>query len=340
MKKTRVLINTVGPYHLYGEPVVEACASNGTHYLDVTGETPWVREMVDKYHETATQSGAIIIPQIGVESAPADMTCFALAAYLRKLSASPVKEVVFTIHTLKSAPSGGTLATALGILDHYSLGYVLASSQPGCICPTPLAQPTYVPSILTRLTGVRQVPDLGTLTTSLTAAADSTLVYRSWGLLGAAAELGTASYGPRFQFSSHMTVRNTFLGLLVHLAVAAGMLALAVPPFRWLLARLVTQAGSGPSKQDAERDVLEYRATATPDSQAGQRAFARMRYEGSMYKLTGLFLAEAASTILQDDDIAAKKMGGGVLTPATLGSGFLDRIKHVGVLFETKMLNH
>jgi len=34
-KKTRVMINCVGPYELYGEPVLEACASNGTHYLDV-----------------------------------------------------------------------------------------------------------------------------------------------------------------------------------------------------------------------------------------------------------------------------------------------------------------
>lgn len=34
-RKTRLLINTVGPYHLYSTPVVEACAKNGTHYLDV-----------------------------------------------------------------------------------------------------------------------------------------------------------------------------------------------------------------------------------------------------------------------------------------------------------------
>jgi short subunit dehydrogenase-like uncharacterized protein len=34
-KKTKVLLNTVGPYHLYSTPVVEACANNGTHYLDL-----------------------------------------------------------------------------------------------------------------------------------------------------------------------------------------------------------------------------------------------------------------------------------------------------------------
>jgi short subunit dehydrogenase-like uncharacterized protein len=34
-KKTKVLLNTIGPYHLYSTPVVEACVTNGTHYLDV-----------------------------------------------------------------------------------------------------------------------------------------------------------------------------------------------------------------------------------------------------------------------------------------------------------------
>lgn len=34
-KRTRLIINCVGPYHLYSTPVVEACATNGTHYVDV-----------------------------------------------------------------------------------------------------------------------------------------------------------------------------------------------------------------------------------------------------------------------------------------------------------------
>lgn len=59
-QKTKVLINTVGPYSRYGEPVVEACVSNGTHYLDVTGETPWVVEMIKKHQEHAKASGAIV----------------------------------------------------------------------------------------------------------------------------------------------------------------------------------------------------------------------------------------------------------------------------------------
>ena len=42
-RKTQVLINTVGPYYRYGTPVVEACAKNGTHYLDVYVFDPWLQ---------------------------------------------------------------------------------------------------------------------------------------------------------------------------------------------------------------------------------------------------------------------------------------------------------
>ena len=59
-KKTKLMISTVGPYHKYGTPVVEACAKNGTHYLDCTGEAPWFRDMIKQYHETAKSNGAIV----------------------------------------------------------------------------------------------------------------------------------------------------------------------------------------------------------------------------------------------------------------------------------------
>ena len=33
-QRTKLIINCVGPYHLYSTPVVAACAVNGTHYID------------------------------------------------------------------------------------------------------------------------------------------------------------------------------------------------------------------------------------------------------------------------------------------------------------------
>jgi len=35
VKRTRVLINVIGPYHRFSEPVVEACAKEGVNYVDL-----------------------------------------------------------------------------------------------------------------------------------------------------------------------------------------------------------------------------------------------------------------------------------------------------------------
>ena len=44
-----VVLNLVGPYTLYGRPVIEACVAGGAHYVDLTGEIPFVREMIDGF---------------------------------------------------------------------------------------------------------------------------------------------------------------------------------------------------------------------------------------------------------------------------------------------------
>lgn len=49
VKTARVVINTVGPFHLYGTPVVQACVRNAVHYVDTTGETPWIWDIIRKY---------------------------------------------------------------------------------------------------------------------------------------------------------------------------------------------------------------------------------------------------------------------------------------------------
>lgn len=99
-KKTKLIIATVGPYAIYGEHVFKACAENGTHYLDVTGEVPYVAEMIKKYERTAKATGAIMIPQNGVESAPADLITWSLVDMIRTKLSSPTAEVILSVHEI------------------------------------------------------------------------------------------------------------------------------------------------------------------------------------------------------------------------------------------------
>ena len=100
-KKTKVLISTVGPYAVYGEHAFKACAEHGTHYLDVTGEIPYVADMIKKYEKTAQGSGAIMIPQIGLDSAPADLVTWLLVSMIREKFSAPAREVTLSVHELR-----------------------------------------------------------------------------------------------------------------------------------------------------------------------------------------------------------------------------------------------
>lgn len=97
-KKTRLIISIVGPYSQYGEGIFRACAENGTHYVDVTGEVPWVAAMIQKYETKAKATGAIMIPQSGLDSTPADLIALVLVETIREKLKAPTKEVVISIH--------------------------------------------------------------------------------------------------------------------------------------------------------------------------------------------------------------------------------------------------
>lgn len=100
-RKTTVLIATVGPFSTYGEPALKACAENGTHYLDITGEIPWVFKMTEKYEKVAQSTGAILISQVGIESVPSDLLAFSLVTFIRRMLSTTTKEVILSVHDLK-----------------------------------------------------------------------------------------------------------------------------------------------------------------------------------------------------------------------------------------------
>lgn len=77
VRKTHVVISAMGPFQLYGTPVVDACVRLNAHYCDITGETPWVKSIIEKYDAEADKNGVLIVPMCGFESIPSDMAAFA-----------------------------------------------------------------------------------------------------------------------------------------------------------------------------------------------------------------------------------------------------------------------
>jgi hypothetical protein len=166
-------------------------------------------------------------------------------------------------------------------MDVYSLKELAATSAPYALSPIPGPKTRSPTSWITKLLGVREVSDLGILTTYLGAAADRPLVHRTWGLLG-----GPSSYGPNFRFSEYMKVQNYLTAIFLHFSLAVASFFVAIPFLRKLAKRFVTQPGDGPTKEQSRNDRVEYRGIGNPDVQTPNpgRAFCKAYYEGSLYE--------------------------------------------------------
>ncbi|XP_008308616.1 saccharopine dehydrogenase-like oxidoreductase [Cynoglossus semilaevis] len=68
-----IVLNCVGPYRFYGEPVVKACVENGAHHIDISGEPQFLEAMQLNYNSQAADAGVYVIGSCGFDSIPADM---------------------------------------------------------------------------------------------------------------------------------------------------------------------------------------------------------------------------------------------------------------------------
>src|SRR5688572_23056544 len=114
--QTRVLLTTAGPFSLYGDAIVDACAELGTHYVDITGETAWVRDVIARHHERASASGTRIIPCCGFDSVPSDLGTLLAVRQLQRTHGVPCRSANAYIQ-MRSGLNGGTAASALTIQE-------------------------------------------------------------------------------------------------------------------------------------------------------------------------------------------------------------------------------
>lgn len=110
-QRTKVILTTVGPYGKYGAKLVAACVKNRTHYCDLAGEVPWMRQMIDAHHEAAEANGTKIVHTCGFDSIPSDMGVFYTQKEAIKQSGQPAKMINMRVKAFKGEMSGGTYAS-------------------------------------------------------------------------------------------------------------------------------------------------------------------------------------------------------------------------------------
>ncbi len=110
-ERARCIVTTVGPYQLYGSELVAACAATGTDYLNLSGESNWMRAMIDAHEAEAKRSGGRILFSCGFDSIPFELGVMFVQDIAKRRLGRTVPRVKGRVRNLSGSLSGGTLAT-------------------------------------------------------------------------------------------------------------------------------------------------------------------------------------------------------------------------------------
>ena len=111
ISKTKCVLTTVGPYQLYGNDIVSACAKSGIDYVDLCGEPGWMHEKINELTETARETGSRIVFSCGFDSIPFDLGVLFLQNEVTRRYGKPSVNVRGRVKEMNGEFSGGTAAS-------------------------------------------------------------------------------------------------------------------------------------------------------------------------------------------------------------------------------------
>lgn len=311
MARTRLVLTTVGPYQLYGNELVKACAESGVDYVDLCGEPAWMRHMIDAHEAAAKASGARIVFSCGFDSIPFDLGMLVLQTEMIKRFGAPAPRVRGRVRKMKGTFSGGTAAslkatmaaaaTQAGVLDLLRNPFSLT---PGFEGPR---QPSGNKPMLEEALGMWVAP-------FVMAAINTRNVHRSNFLLG-------HSWGTDLVYDEMLITGTGDKGQAIAEAVAAD---------KSLGGEGGPKPGEGPSR--AEREAGFYDVMFIGSGNGTDTLTVGVKGDRDPgYGSTSKMIAESAMCLLLD----AKETKGGIWTPASaMGHALVARLQaHAGLQF-------
>lgn len=324
--KAEVVITTVGPYAKYGKEMVAACVRNATDYCDLTGESTFVRDMIDAHHEAAKANGTRIVHCCGYDSIPSDLGTLMVQNAMKERHGTFAPEVKMAAGEMSGGPSGGTLATMMNMVDEMKANPKLRSvmGNPYALNPKGVRGPDKRDQ-----TGVRFDKDFDQWTGPFVMAGINTrVVRRSHALLG-------LPWGEQFRYSEVMSTGKGPRGLQRATAIAggvAGFFALvALPLTRPMVEKRLPAPGEGPDREARENGFFKTRLIALGNGNEVRGIVEGFQDPG--YGATAIMIAESALCLALDG--ATLGTDGGVLTPTTaMGTRLIDRLRDAGMRFD------
>jgi len=308
--RASVVLTTVGPYQLYGNELVAACAERGTDYVDLCGEPAWMHKMIADHSAAAEKSGARIIFSCGFDSIPFDLGVLFLQNYAKETLGSTVSRVKGRVRSMKGTFSGGTLASFRATMAAAGKDRNLIGVLRNPFSLTPGFEGADQP--------LGNKPEFDTSINSwvapfVMASINTKNIHRSNMLMG-------HMYGEDFVYDEMLVTGPGDRGEAVAKAVAEDN-SMANDP---------RKPGEGPSKE--ERETGFYDVLMVGEHSDGRSV--RISVKGDKdpgYGSTSKMIAESAVCLVKNPEIAS----GGIWTPApAMGEKLIERLEaHAGLTF-------
>lgn len=325
-EQAHVILNTAGPFALYGDLLVDACVRKQTHYVDITGETPWVKSLIQRYHAKASADGTRIIPFCGFDSVPSDLGTYLVVRFMQQELGVSCRQVKACFQAAGGF-NGGTLASAINLMQS---GESSQMADPYLLNPQEESPPDIAP-LSQDPKGPQYDSDLRVWTAPFFMGPVNTRVVRRSSALF---DQWQESYGAHFAYQEYLKFDGPFAALGTTLATGVFGLALSQGWARTLLQSRLPQPGSGPSTQ--VMDEGWFRCELIGQASNGQQVRGLIHNQGDPgNRSTVKFLCESALCLATQADQLPGKQRGGVLTPATgLGDVLADRLRQAGTTIE------
>lgn len=325
---TRVVISTVGPYALYGSELVAAAAAAGTDYCDLTGEPQWMQKMIVAHGETAAANGARIVHTCGFDSIPSDLGVWYTQQQAQEHLGTHCSKIAMRVKAMKGGASGGTIASAMNVMDEVSKDPALRKvlANPYALAPADMRTGPKQPNVTIP---TNNDPSGQWVAPFVMASVNTRVVQRSHALLG-------RPWGDDFLYDEAMIMGDGPVGAAKAAMTAGGlggfMAAASVKPIRSLLnSYVLPKPGTGPSLDKQKAGFYDLRFFG--ETADGQTIVTKVTGDADPgYGSTAKMLGEAAVVLLELDHETAP---GGFHTPTTaFGDDLIERlVEHAGLTF-------
>jgi short subunit dehydrogenase-like uncharacterized protein len=317
-----VVASTAGPFGLYGTKLVDACVRNRTHYCDITGETPWVRRLIDRHHAQALTDGTRIIPSCGFDSIPSDFGAWLMSRHVREVLASECVSVS-AYFRLGGGFNGGTLASYFNLIE---TGQVSIARDPFLLDPDPEAHTAEERARNADPAGAHYDAELQAwVAPFLMGSVNTRVVRRTQALQGTRFD-----YQEYSKFNQASRARMVVIGGKVFESISRSSLG------RRMIRRFLPQPGEGPAEKAMNEGFFKCEFIALAKSGARVRGIFKGQGDAGN-RITVKCLCESAFVLALTANASsgAKSGGGGVLTPVTgLGGDLVARLAGAGIGFE------